>query len=101
MLAKHPEARFRNGKEALALASRGVALTHTNDARLLDTLAGALGELGRFFEATDAACSAARLARTSGLTQLEAGIKAQLQRYERGQPFREPSASGTKPAANH
>jgi tetratricopeptide (TPR) repeat protein len=101
LLATHPKARFRDGNQALALASRGVALTHTNDARLLDTLAGALAELGRFSEAASAARSAARLARAAGLTQLEPEIEAHLQSYERGRPFREASAPGTKPAAKH
>ena len=91
LLATHPEARFRDGKQALELAARGLALTHTNDAKLLDTLGGALAEAGRFPEAIDAARTAARLAQASGGAQLVREIEAHQQCYERGQPFREPS----------
>ena len=65
-LATQPEARFRDGKEAVRLAARAVALTHTNNASLLDTLAGAFAEAGRFSEAVQTARTAAGLAHTSG-----------------------------------
>ena len=93
LLATQSEARFRDGKEAVELASRGVALTRTNNAGALDTLGAALAEAGRFPEAADAARSAARLARTSGAAQLAQEIEGRRQRYERGQPFREPASA--------
>jgi Flp pilus assembly protein TadD len=96
LLATQPEARFRDGKQAVALAARAVALTHTNDAKLLDTMGAALAEAGRFPEALDAAGTAARLAQTSGATQLGREIETHRQCYERGQPFREPSAPAPK-----
>jgi len=100
LLATQPEARFRDGQEAVALAARGVALTHTNDAKLLDTLGAALAEAGRFPEAADAARRAARLAQASGAGPLGREIEAHRQCYERGQPLREPSAPGAKPGDN-
>ncbi|MGD0261153.1 MAG: tetratricopeptide repeat protein [Verrucomicrobiota bacterium] len=98
LLATQPEARFRDGKLAVQLAARAVVLTHTNDAKLLDTLGAALAEVGRFPEALDAARTAARLAQASGSTQLGREIEARRQGYERGQPFREPSAPSNWPS---
>ena len=91
--ATQPEARLRDGQAAVAMAARAVALTRTNDARLLDTLGAALAEVGRFPEALDAARTAARLAQASGAAQLGQEIEAHRQGYERGQPLREPSAA--------
>src|SRR5205814_8635457 len=91
LLATHPEPRFRDGKQAVQLAARGVSLTHTNDPKLLDTLGGALAEAGRFTEAIDVARTGASLARTSGTADLEREIKEHGQYYERRQPFRDQS----------
>jgi tetratricopeptide (TPR) repeat protein len=91
LLATQPEARFRDGKEAVELAARAVALTRTNNAGALDTLAAALAEAGRFPQALDAARTAVRLARASGPAQLAEEIEARRQGYERRQPFREPA----------
>jgi len=96
LLATRPEARFRDGKRAVELAARGVALTHTNNAGLLDTLGAALAEAGRLPEAIDAARTAARLAQASGTEELGREIEAHRQRYEQGQPFREPNTPGPK-----
>jgi Flp pilus assembly protein TadD len=90
LLATRPEARFREGAAAVVLAERGVALTRTNDAKLLDTLSGALAEVGRFSEAVNAARSAASLAQASGAEELGREIEVHRQCYERSQPFREP-----------
>jgi tetratricopeptide (TPR) repeat protein len=91
LLATQPDRRFRDGKEAVELAARGVALTYTNNAGALDTLGAALAEAGRFPEALDAARTAARLARASGSAQLAQEIEARQQGYERREPFREPA----------
>jgi tetratricopeptide (TPR) repeat protein len=98
LLATQPDARFRDGKQAAELAARAVVLTHTNDAKLLDTLGAALAEAGRFPEALDAARTAARLAQAAGAAQLGREIEAHRQCYERGQPFREPSAPDSWPS---
>ena len=94
LLATQPEARFRDGAQAVTFAGRAVALTHTNDAKLLDTLGAALAEAGRFPEAEDAAQAAARLARGSDAAALGRAIEAHRQCYERRQPVREPSPPG-------
>jgi tetratricopeptide (TPR) repeat protein len=100
LLATQPEARFRDGKQALELASRAVALTHTNEAGPLDTLGGALAEVGRFTEAANTARTAARLAQAAGAADLEREIAAHLQCYEHGVPVRE-SGTATNAPANH
>ena len=91
LLATQPDARFRDGKEAVRLATQAVTLTHTNDPGALDTLAGALAEAGRFSEAVKTARTAARLAKASDAAQLRREIEAHLQSYLHGQPVREPS----------
>jgi Flp pilus assembly protein TadD len=98
LLATQPDARFRDGKQAVELAVRGVTLTHTNDAGMLDTLGEALAEAGRFPEALAAARNAARLAQASGAAELEREIEAHRQCYERGQPVREPGTRALQPA---
>jgi Tfp pilus assembly protein PilF len=98
LLATQPEARFRDGKQALELASRAVALTNTNKAGPLDTLGGALAEVGRFTEAASTARTAARLAQAAGAADLEREITAHLQCYERGIPFRESGTATNAPA---
>jgi Flp pilus assembly protein TadD len=98
LLATQPDARFRDGEQAVALAAHAVALTRTNDAKLLDTLGGALAEVGRFPEAVDAARTATRLAQASGAAQLAQEIEAHRQSYERGQPVREPGTRALQPA---
>jgi tetratricopeptide (TPR) repeat protein len=96
LLATHPDARFRDGKLALELAARGVGLTQTNNPKLLDTLAGALAEVGRFGEATNAARTAARLAQGPAAEPLRREIEAHLKCYERGEAVRESSAPTIK-----
>ena len=98
LLATQPDARFRDGKQAVELAVRGVTLTHTNNAGMLDTLGEALAEAGRFPEALAAVRTAARLAQASGAAELGREIEAHRQCYERGQPVREPSTRALQPA---
>jgi len=96
-LATQPDARFRDGKEALQLARRAVELTGTNNPGSLDTLAGALAETGRFREAAKTAQTAADLAKTQHAAGLERQIREHLQCYERGQPVRDTNSAAIKP----
>lgn len=89
VLATHPEARFRDGTQAVALAERGVQLTQTNDARLLDTLSGAFAEVGRFDDALASARTGARLAQTLQDTNLKNEIETHITHYQNRQPFRD------------
>ncbi|MBI4877880.1 MAG: tetratricopeptide repeat protein [Acidobacteria bacterium] len=61
VLATSPEAALRNGVEAVKLAQRAERLTGGRDAAVLDTLAAAYAETGRFWEAVQAARRAAAL----------------------------------------
>ncbi len=89
LLASNPDARFRNGAEAVRLASHAAELTHNQDAVPLDTLAGGYAELGKFPEAVGAAQKAYDLAVKSGDKQLTADIQKRLELYKSGKPSRE------------
>ena len=51
MMATDPDPSVRNGSEAVRLAERAVQLTGAREPTLLDTLAAAYAEAGRFQEA--------------------------------------------------
>ena len=92
----HPEERFRNGPEAVKLAMRAGRLTNLPDASLLDTLAAALAEAGRFPEAVDTAQRAIQLAHSGGQIELAKRIRTRRDLYQAGQPYRhETNASGS------
>jgi Flp pilus assembly protein TadD len=85
VLATSPEATVRNGAEALKLAAKAVDLSQAKDASMLDALAAAYAETGRFREAAETARRALELAPQP----LVPALKARLAKYERGEPFRE------------
>ena len=62
LLATHPDARLRDGTQALALAQEACRLTGNSDLSLLQTLAAAQAECGQFPEAIDTARRAYHLA---------------------------------------
>jgi tetratricopeptide (TPR) repeat protein len=90
LLATHPDAKYRDGAEAVRLATRAVELTKRNDAEALDTLAAAYAEAGRFEEAASTAQQALGLARSSVQTNLAAQIQSRLRLYQSRQAYREP-----------
>ena len=85
LLATSPEVTLRNGAEALRLAAKAVDLSHGNDARMLDALAAAYAETGRFQDAVETAQRALNLA----AQPLVPAVKARIAMYQRNQPFRE------------
>jgi len=85
LLATCPQATVRNGAEALKLAAKAVDLSHGNDPRMLDSLAAAYAETGRFREAVETARRALDLAGQP----LVSALKARIALYERREPFRE------------
>ena len=89
MRATHPEAKCRNGPEAIRLAMRAVTLTRRGNPNTLDTLAAAYAEAGRFPEAVRAAQTAVQLAATAGQTNLVGEIQVRLKLYQAQQPYRE------------
>ena len=72
LLCASPDLQLRNGEEAVQLASRACALTLTNDAVKIETLANACAEAGRFDEAIAWAQQAARVALANGQTNVAA-----------------------------
>ena len=85
LLATSPDAAIRNGEEALKLAAKAVDLSHGKDASMLDALAAAYAEAGRFREAVETARRALDLAPQP----LVPALKARLAMYQRQEPFRE------------
>jgi tetratricopeptide (TPR) repeat protein len=91
LLATHPQRRRRNGLLAVELAEAACAATGQRDARLLDVLASAYAEMGRFEQAQATARQALALAGTH--QQLHQEIAARLKLFQDRRPFRTPSAS--------
>jgi len=90
ILATQPDAKLRNGAEAVGLATRAVELTKTNDAAALDALAAAYAETGRFAEASQKARQAADLAEAAGQKALATELRRRLALYQAGKPWRPP-----------
>jgi tetratricopeptide (TPR) repeat protein len=83
---------IRDGEEAVRLASAASAAVGGRDANLLDTLAAAYAEAGRFDEAAGVARQARARALADGDARLAAEVEARLAAYEAGRPHREPAA---------
>lgn len=89
-LATSGQSALREGPEAVRLAELANAGTEGDTAGVLDTLAAAYAEVGRFDEAVTAAKRAAELARQNGETARADRIAARLKLFQNRQPYREP-----------
>ena len=89
ILATSGNASVRNAAEAVSLAERLRAVTGADNAEVLDVLAAAYAEAGRFNDAIEAAHKAADLAQASGQKALTAQIRERLKWYQAGRPYRE------------
>lgn len=87
LLATCPDDSIRDGARALQLA-RAAERRMSRNARLCDTLAAALAELGDFQQAVQQATEAVRLAEKSGQSELARRIARRLEGYRAGQPYR-------------
>ncbi len=85
---------MRDGLEAVKLAARAVELAGTNQVGVLDTLAAAYAEAGRFAEATATARQAVAAAEAQGQAELAEQIRQRLTLYGSSQPYRQ--GPGTK-----
>ena len=97
--ATHPDEHFRNGAKAVDLL-RPLAAKADSDSFLLDTLAAAYAETGRFDDALQTAETAIEKAR--GEKQSPESIADMQQRaalYKKHQPFREQQLLGPPTAA--
>ena len=82
-----PEARFRNGKEAVELATLACTLDKWKDADEIDTLAAAYAETGNFAEAERYQQKA--MALLSEDEALRPRFRARLEQYRSKQPVRQ------------
>jgi tetratricopeptide (TPR) repeat protein len=89
ILATNPNASIRNGNDAVDLAERARRLTGGRSPVLLDTLAAAYAETGRFADAVQTAGQAAALAARAGEKTLVERIRSRLELYSKGKPYRQ------------
>ena len=95
VLASDQNARARNGNAAYALASKANALTGGVQPAILDTLAMAYAELGRFDDAQQAVGDAIALAGKYKLKDDIAAMTARVQLYKDRRPYRESFTNAT------
>ena len=88
ILATSRDPAARNGPEAVGLAEQLAKTTGRNDAAVLDMLAAAYAEAGRWDEAVATAGQAIELARAAGQTALAEQIDVRLRLYGQQQPYR-------------
>jgi tetratricopeptide (TPR) repeat protein len=89
LLATDPTPTRRNGAMAVRLASQACEATGARRAELLDILAAAHAEAGRFEEAVSEGRRAAAIASSAGDTALAERVSSRLKLYERKEPYRE------------
>jgi tetratricopeptide (TPR) repeat protein len=89
VLATAPDPRARDGKEAVEFARRAAALSGQKDPAVLDTLAAAYAEAGRFSDAIATARQAAALAKSNHNVMLTERTRARLKIYEASTPYRD------------
>ncbi len=89
VLATSPDRSVRNGTEAVTLAERAVQLSGGQEPAILDSLAAAYAEVGRFPVAVDTARRALALARQQNNPQLVEGLTARIALYQAKKPFRD------------
>jgi tetratricopeptide (TPR) repeat protein len=97
VLATTPEASLRSGGEAVAFAERAVKLSGGSNPGVLDTLAAAYANVGRFREAVETARQARDFATRQNNQRLSEGVNARISLYEAGTPFREAPPSSPAP----
>ncbi len=88
VLATSPDSSLRDGAEAVALAERAARLAGGRQPAVLDTLAAAYAEAGRFPEAVQIATQLVELARSQNPRMVQA-LEARLALYQAGTPFRD------------
>ena len=88
VLATNQDPAVRNGGAALALAQRAAQLSGTHP-EVLDVLAAACAETGRFAEAITIAQQAATQAASQRDQQLAEAIQTRIKGYQASAPFRE------------
>ena len=89
IFATHGNPSFRNGEKAVQMAEQTCKLSGRRDPFLLDTLATAYAEAGRFGDARQIAQEAIDIALLTGQYDLVKDIKRRLELYRSSLPYRE------------
>jgi len=97
VLATCPDASLRDGKRAMDLAWQAEQLSGGNHPEILDTLAAAYAEAGRFGEAVETAKRALNLPAAKNNKPLAEAIQIRLKLYEAGFQFRDPGKTASPP----
>lgn len=95
-LSTSPDAKNRDGNEALRLALRVAKATNMQSPLALDVLASAYAEVGQFQQAVKTSKTAAQLAHRGSKPELAQQIGLRQALYQRNQPFRRQVASSNK-----
>jgi tetratricopeptide (TPR) repeat protein len=98
VLATAPELGLRNGAEAVQLAERSVKLSGGGDPAILDALAAAYAEAGRFPAAIETAGRALSLARQMNNHELAQAIDSRIALYRSRTPYRNGPQPSPAPA---
>jgi len=88
LLATCPEAQWRDGAQAVRISERVVGKTDRKRPDILDTLAAAYAEVGRFDDAVRVAKEAVTLAQAGTDSNMTTAIDEHLRLYELHQAFR-------------
>jgi Flp pilus assembly protein TadD len=89
LLATCPDRSLRNGNKAVELAQQAAQLSGGASPEILDTLAAAYAEAGRFTEAMEKARQASDLATAQNNKPLADAIQIQLKLFEAHTPYHE------------
>jgi tetratricopeptide (TPR) repeat protein len=89
LLATCSEESLRNGSRAVELARQADRLSGNKHPEILDTLAAAYAEAGRFSDAIQVAQDAAELAGATAQPELFRQIQGRIKLYQAGRPFHE------------
>jgi tetratricopeptide (TPR) repeat protein len=91
IFATHGDKKYRNGQEAVKLATKLCSITKYTQPLALDALAAAYAETGRFNEAVITAQKALKLALKEGPVNLASDLKNRLEFYQKRRPYRQTS----------
>jgi protein O-mannosyl-transferase len=93
IFATNPNASVRNGAEAVALAQRAGELSGGREPAILDTLAAAYAEAGRFAEAVQTAQKAIELATQQKKQALADSLRVRIKLYQAGSVYHSGAAA--------
>ena len=87
ILATHKDPEIRNGQQALQLALHACQLENYKVFAVVDTLAAAYAETGKFDQAVKTAKTAMQLAQKGGLTPIAQDIRRRMDLYKAKLPY--------------